>query len=94
MGDDEAARKLLAEMIGTEKQRVPDAYAYNAAAIYAYMDEADEAFEWIDRALETYPEPPVQAFMDIRYAGLLDDPRWDRVRELFQDFDGWDQLRR
>ncbi len=94
LGNRAEAERLLAAYIEAEQQRVPMNVGFNTAAIYAFMGDADRAFEWVERGLELNPRPAVQHFLGWRFAGLFDDPRWQQVRDRFPDFQGWDQVRR
>jgi TolB-like protein/Flp pilus assembly protein TadD len=94
LGNRQEAERLIAEYIDSERQRAPNEFEINVAAIYGFMGDADRAFECIDRYLEARSNESLQVFLDWRFAALFDDPRWQRVRDLFPDFQGWDQVRR
>lgn len=90
LGRDAASRRSLAEMtaqVGSAFQPL------DIAALHAYRGEVDEAFRWIEKSLENLPSSSAGEMMRIEFAGLLDDPRWDSVRQHFPDYQGWDQLR-
>ena len=96
LGNDSASRAALETMIGQVGEGVlPE----DIARLYAYRGETDLAFEWIEKVLNMNPATRQKfvvhpgALMYIEFAGLLDDPRWEMVRQRFPDFDGWDQLR-
>ncbi|MBV9009604.1 MAG: hypothetical protein JO354_10650 [Verrucomicrobia bacterium] len=51
--------------------------AYQIADIYAYRNDRDKAFEWLERARRQHdPGLPVLR-TDILMTNLHDDPRWD-----------------
>ena len=50
---------------------------YQTAVIYAYLNEADAAFEWLDRALEERDSGMVLLLGDPFLANIHDDPRWN-----------------
>ncbi len=62
----------LAELIDRYEQD----WAYNIASVLAFRGEADQAFEWLDKAVEyNYPSLryiPVESL----FANIHDDPRW------------------
>jgi tetratricopeptide (TPR) repeat protein len=56
---------------------------YNIAYIYAFRGEADNAFAWLDKAVE-YRDPGLQNVgVNILFASLYDDPRWLPFLERF-----------
>jgi TolB-like protein/class 3 adenylate cyclase/Tfp pilus assembly protein PilF len=50
--------------------------AYQVAEAYAYRGQADEAFEWLDRAYEQRDPGIVYLLSDILLRSLRGDPRW------------------
>jgi serine/threonine-protein kinase len=62
--------------------------AFQIAAIHALRDERDEAFRWLDRALETHDAGAMLAPTEPSFRGIQDDPRWPVfVRRLGLDPD-------
>ncbi len=62
----------LAELIGRYEQ---DA-AYNIAYVFAFRDDADEAFEWLDKAV-TYNDPGLAEIAnEPLFDNIRSDPRW------------------
>lgn len=47
------------------------------AEIYAWVGDADAAFEWLDRMYELYQEAPVNFPKEPLFRNLHDDPRWN-----------------
>ena len=58
------------------------------ARVYAWMGDADSAFEWLDRYQVEHPElgPVIGNFwelLSVELKGLHDDPRWQsHLRKL------------
>jgi TolB-like protein/Tfp pilus assembly protein PilF len=50
--------------------------AYNIAYVYAYRDQADEAFEWLDKAVEYGDAGLSEIPVERLFANVHDDPRW------------------
>jgi adenylate cyclase len=52
-------------------------WAYQIAEVYAWRNETDEAFKWLEAALE-YHDPGLSNLLSDRYlSNLHDDPRWE-----------------
>ena len=50
--------------------------AYNIAHVHAYRGEADQAFEWLDKAV-AYHDPGLGEIVgESLFANIHDDPRW------------------
>ncbi len=62
----------LAEVIDKHAQEG----AYNIASVLACRDEADRAFEWLDKAVEYRDAGLSEIVMDSDFASLHDHPRW------------------
>ncbi len=71
----------------TALQKSIDAFAnqksdnFDIAIIYAWRDEADKAFEWLERSLQTAPNLLVNVKLEPFLNGLHQDPRWDPLIE-------------
>jgi TolB-like protein/tetratricopeptide (TPR) repeat protein len=66
------ADATLAELIGKYEKDGP----YNIAAVLAYRNEADRAFEWLDKA-HAHSDPGLaQIAIEPLFANLHNDPRW------------------
>jgi len=50
--------------------------AYNIAYVYAYRDQPDEAFEWLDKAVEYGDAGLNEILVESLFANVHDDPRW------------------
>jgi serine/threonine-protein kinase len=72
LGQTAASDASLAEAIARFEQDYP----INIAYVFAYRNEADCAFEWLDKAVE-YGDPGLTQMpvMDL-FANIRDDPRW------------------
>jgi Flp pilus assembly protein TadD len=81
LGHKEASDAALKRYIAGEGDRKP----VSVACLYAWRGENDEAFEWLDRALEQYPDMSVQYSWEPWLDPLEDDPRW---AELMQRWTG------
>jgi adenylate cyclase len=51
------------------------------AHVYAYMGDADRAFEWLDRAIEQNEAGLAEQFLNPFYRPIHTDPRWSRFPE-------------
>jgi serine/threonine protein kinase/tetratricopeptide (TPR) repeat protein len=72
LGNDEASRMALAELIATEGEVAQ----YQIAEVYAWRGEADKAFEWLDRAYASHDPGACLAKADPFIASLRSDPRY------------------
>jgi adenylate cyclase len=71
LGDVEGSDEVLASYV----ERHADRHAYYIAMVYAWRRENDQAFRWLDRAIEeqqNLDRPRVEPF----FRNLHDDPRW------------------
>jgi tetratricopeptide (TPR) repeat protein len=62
----------LAELIATDG----DASAYNIANAYAYKNDKDQAFKWLDRAAELHDPGLASVTWDELFTNIHSDPRW------------------
>ncbi|MDH3401828.1 MAG: hypothetical protein OEM03_12795, partial [Chromatiales bacterium] len=51
------------------------------AHVYAWVGEADAAFEWLDKAVEKNEDGLREQFDNVYFISLHDDPRWADFRE-------------
>jgi hypothetical protein len=73
LGQTEVSDELLAEFI-TEHEH--DDGAVKIAYLLAYREDADRAFEWLDKAIE-YGDPNLaRVHLHPFFANIYDDPRW------------------
>ena len=66
---DETMSRLLEE--------TTDQYPMHLATVYAWIDDADKAFHWLDKAAELNPGFTRWAQFDSRFDALHEDPRWN-----------------
>ena len=76
-GHVEEARSVLASLV-VDASRVDDR-AFDVAVVYAGLGDNDQAFAWLDRAMDERSLLPMHHFGMIR--GLASDPRFDHVRD-------------
>ena len=71
-GDTEASDAELDRMI----EKYESQWAYNIAYVFAYRNDADRAFEWLDKAVD-YGDPGLADIVaEILFTSLHTDPRW------------------
>ncbi len=68
-GDSDAALAALIDQYG-------QGWAYNIAYVYAYLGDADSAFEWLDRAVESKDGGLSEVLGEPLFTNIHDDPRW------------------
>ena len=72
LGDAAASDAALADLIEEHEE----GWAFNIAYVLAYREEADRAFEWLDKAVQ-YSDPGVpQILLRPEFRHIHDDPRW------------------
>jgi serine/threonine-protein kinase len=76
-GHSEEARRVLISLVD-DAQRV-DGGAFDVAVVYAGLGDNDQAFAWLDRAMDERSLLPMHHFGLIRE--LASDPRFDHVRD-------------
>jgi TolB-like protein/Flp pilus assembly protein TadD len=74
MGDSEQADKALAALIALGNR-----WTYQIAAVHAFRDEADEAFLWLDRAMDRRDTSLGMLKSDPLMDNIRDDPRLNEV---------------
>jgi serine/threonine protein kinase/tetratricopeptide (TPR) repeat protein len=72
LGNEEASRKALAELVATESEVAQ----YQIAEVYAWRGEADKAFEWLDRAYTNHDPGVCLVKADPFIVSLRSDPRY------------------
>jgi TolB-like protein len=72
LGDAPASDAALAELIEKYGQDWPHTIAF----VLAYRNEADRAFEWLDKAVENGDGGLAEIVANPLFANLHDDPRW------------------
>ena len=56
-------------------------WAYNIAYVLAYRDEADRAFDWVDKAVQYRDADLSQILGEDLLSNIHDDPRWQPLLE-------------
>jgi hypothetical protein len=81
-GREQEAREILDELVARRDEQWVT--AYEIAVIYSYLNEADEAFDWLARAEQEHAVGLTYVRVDPRLNKLRSDPRFD---ELLQRLD-------
>jgi len=76
MGDSEGAATELDELIA-----LGYTWTYEIATVHAYRGELDEAFTWLDRAIDRHDTSLILILGDPFMDNLREDPRFDAVLE-------------
>ena len=71
LGNAAASEAALQELLA----KYEEWFAYQIASVYAYRNEADEAFFWLDRCYEIH-DALSEMLVDPLLINLHDDPRW------------------
>jgi TolB-like protein/lipoprotein NlpI len=77
LGRQEESQARLAEL----KERWGEDWPTEVAHVYAYIGDADAAFEWLDRAIEKNEEGLSEQFLQPFYQNLYTDARWQSFLE-------------
>ena len=77
LGQKKESDAALAENI----QKFGDSGAFQIAEVYAYRGEADQAFEWLERAYAQRDPGLANCLADPYLKALHGDPRWPRLLE-------------
>ena len=81
MGRGEDAQHVLDQLL--EKSRQQYVAADAIAAVYAAMEDKDEAFRWLDRAIDEHSAPMLGFIFNPEFRSLRSDPRFAvRVRRI------------
>ncbi len=72
LGNTEVSNAALQELIDEQAETA----AYQIAEVYAYRGEADNAFEWLERAYVNRDSGLPKLLPDPLLANLREDPRW------------------
>jgi TolB-like protein len=67
----------MAVLIETYEEVVP----YEIASIWAYRNETEKTFEWIDKAVGYRDTSVAEPLFDPFFANVIDDPRWQQFLE-------------
>jgi len=69
-----------------------DFWAYQIAEVYAWRNEADEAFRWLDAALQ-YRDPGLSNLLsDITFKNVHDDARWEPFLDKMGLLEAWQAM--
>lgn len=60
-------------------ERYGEVWLYQVAVIYAYRDEADAAYDWLDRAYQERDSGMILLLADPFFANIREDPRWNAL---------------
>ena len=72
LGDAPASDAALAELI----DKYEKGWAFRIASVMAYRNEADHAFEWLDKAVENSDDYLAEILGEPLFANIKSDPRW------------------
>jgi tetratricopeptide (TPR) repeat protein len=75
LGERMAADAALAQLI----EKYSEDMAFNIAYVFAYRNEADLAFEWLQKAID-YQDPGLRDIVtEPMFSNILMDPRWSAI---------------
>ena len=74
-GDIEQADQALDKVIANHAQVA----AYSIASVYAYRNDADSAFKWLEQAVDNEDIGLSDIVVEHLFTSLHDDPRWDKL---------------
>jgi tetratricopeptide (TPR) repeat protein len=72
LGREAESDAALAEVIAKHEKEAP----YNIAEVYAYRNDKDRAFEWLDKAVSLHDGNLSAIPTDLLMTNLKSDPRW------------------
>jgi len=76
-GDIHRADQALEEVIANHAEVA----AYSIASVYAYRKDADNAFKWLEQAIDNEDIGLSDIVVEQLFSSLHDDPRWDKLLE-------------
>jgi len=76
-GDIHRADQALEEVIANHAEVA----AYSIASVYAYRNDADSAFKWLEQAIDNEDIGLSDIVVEQLFSSLHDDPRWDKLLE-------------
>jgi TolB-like protein/DNA-binding winged helix-turn-helix (wHTH) protein/Tfp pilus assembly protein PilF len=71
------AEKVLSELL--ERAKRSDVSPYSIAVVYAALDEKDQAFQWLDKALEERSKVLIELRDSLQFENLRSDPRFANI---------------
>ena len=72
LGRTEEYNETLLQVLDGDAENLP----LEVAKMYAWAGDVDNAFAWLDRAIESGIRQVDVALWDFRFVSLRDDPRW------------------
>jgi len=75
LAESDAAIQTMIDEIVVDENRAPAA-VYDMAGAYAFRDEPDEAFRWLEKALEMESARLTEMRSDELFTSIRNDPRW------------------
>jgi adenylate cyclase len=78
-GDVVTGEKLLAQMIELSKQGPVRSPSYHIAQVYSALGEKDQAFHWLNKALDTHEIEMYWLHIEPPLLPLHTDPRWSHL---------------
>lgn len=88
LGREQDAHNLTQQQI----DQAGNVMAYQIAGIYAWRDEADKSFEWLEQAYLQKDSGITQVGFDPYLVSLHTDPRWEKFLLKVGMLDNWKQL--
>jgi tetratricopeptide (TPR) repeat protein len=88
LGNSERAQSELDELIA-----LGNVWTYEIAMVYAYRGDLDEAFTWLDRAVERRDSSLGALVVDPFLANLYDDPRFELMIDRIGRSSQWERLK-
>ena len=73
--------RILKEALEELKTNWGEQWPSEVAHVYAWVGDADAAFEWLDRAVAQNEDGLTQQFPQPFFIPIHDDPRWQTFRE-------------
>jgi TolB-like protein/Tfp pilus assembly protein PilF len=71
------AEKVLSELL--ERAKRSHVSPYSIAVVYAALDEKDQAFQWLDKALEERSKVLIELRDSLQFENLRSDPRFANI---------------
>ena len=62
-------------------EKYAEVVPYDIASVWAYRNETDKTFEWIDKAVGYQDTSLAEPIYDPFFASVIDDPRWQQFLE-------------
>ncbi|MGB5487533.1 MAG: hypothetical protein WBN06_09100, partial [Lysobacterales bacterium] len=85
LGNTDASQSALDELIEVGSKSA----AYQVAEVYSFRNEADKAFEWLERAFLIRDSGLTSTLGNPALRGLRTDPRWQPFLEKLGLLESW-----